>query len=128
MKRLITTILITLFLAAFVATAGCTKTEIRYVCVNGNEVSNKTMCPTNKISAVKKTEAETYARNYVNAYFTPFGGKVQLVSSFLNTSAGDHFVTFVVTEKDGKPYETVVKVDGLTGKVECSDKCEYLSE
>jgi hypothetical protein len=127
MKRLITTIIITLFLAAFIATAGCAKTEYKYICVDGKEYVNKSMCPTNKISAVKKTEAETYYRNYVNAYFVPYGGKVQLVSSYLNTSKGDYLATFVVSVKDGKPYETVVMVDGLTGKVECADKCDYIA-
>lgn len=127
MKRLITTILITLFLAAFIATAGCTKIETKYICVDGKEQVNKTMCPTNKIAALKKPEAESYAKNYVTAYFTPFGGKVQIVSSYLNSSEGDFYSTFIVTPKDSKPYETVLKIDGLTGKVECHNQCEYVT-
>ncbi len=125
MKSLAIIIIISL-LVAFIT--GCSGPEKVYVCVNGKEVQDKAQCPTNKLAGVKKVQAETYARNYVNAYFMSSGGRAQLVSSYLNPDVGDYFATFVVAEKNSQPYETVVVVDGKTGQVHCNQSCEYTGE
>jgi len=119
-------VIVGIFILGFIALAGCTKTEYVYVCANGRETPDKSICPTNKVAGVKKVEAENYAKRYVSAYFTPYGGKAQLVSSYLDPDQGDYFATFIVSEKGGTPYETVVGVDGITGKVNCTEKCEYI--
>jgi hypothetical protein len=107
--------------------AGCTKIEKVYVCANGKEVGNISSCPMNKVAGVKKLEAEEYAKNFVNAYFLPYGGKSQLVSSFLDPNKGDYFATFIVASKDSSPYQTIVCVDGITGIVNCTQNCKYIS-
>ncbi|MBW2968385.1 hypothetical protein KY362_07945 [Candidatus Woesearchaeota archaeon] len=110
------------------ALAGCTKTEIRYVCVNGGEpVIAKEMCKTNKIAEVEKREAEDYAQNYVKGYFAPYGGKVQMVSTYLNTADSDYYATFIVSVRDGAPRETIVVVDSITGQVRCNETCDYVT-
>ncbi len=127
MRRVIFFSIITLLLLGIVAVAGCAKTEYLYVCVNGSALPDKNMCPSNKLTAVKKTDAEEYAKRYVSAYFVPYGGKAQLVSSYLDRDKGDHMATFIVSEKGGSPYETIVAIDGLKGNVTCIDKCGYVS-
>lgn len=122
MKRLIIGIFILTLLLNVVA---CTKTVEVYVCANGKREMDPNACPTNKVAGVNKKDAESYARNYVNAYFTAMGGRAQMVSSYLNPDQGDYLATFVVSEKDGDPYETVVVVDGKTGQVKCSENCGY---
>jgi len=124
MKMQLIVILSCLLLAIL---AGCTKTEKVYVCVNGKEVGNITLCPTNKVAGVKKIDAEEYSKNFVNAYFLPYGGKVQLVSSFLDPNKGDYFATFIVANKDSSPYQTIVAVDGITGIVSCTQNCKYIT-
>jgi|GEM_PF-3102018 len=126
MKNILVSVILCVFFMGFLAVAGCTKIETVYVCASGREVPEKEMCPTNKVAGVKKLDAEGYAKNYVNAYFLPYGGKAQLISSYLDTDKGDHFATFVVSEKGGSPYETVVTIDGLTGKVNCTERCDYV--
>jgi hypothetical protein len=126
MKRLTVAVLLLVFIAGFVALAGCTKTVTTYVCSSGREVPQKDMCPINKVAGVKKIEAEGYAKNYVSAYFMPYGGKAQMVSAYLDPDKGDFFATFIVATKDGAPYETVVLVDGVTGKVNCTENCKYI--
>jgi hypothetical protein len=126
MKKIISFSMIFLFLAAFIAISGCTKTEYVYVCADGSEKAEKSECSFNKIAGVKKMEAEIYAKNYVNAYFLPYGGKSQMVSSYLDPEEGDYFATFIVSEREGTPYETEVKIDGLTGKVSCEKECDYI--
>ena len=125
MKRSIALIIITLFLLSTVFLIGCTKTETIYVCATGRETPDKDTCGTNKVAGVKKTEAETYASRYVSGYFSSYGGKSQLVSSYLDPEKGDYFATFIVAERDSEPYETVVSIDGVTGQVSCSEKCDY---
>ena len=127
MKRLLTTLFIFLILAGTILVVGCTKTEYVYICANGMEVVAAEKCPSNKVAAIRKQEAETYARNYVTAYFTPYGGKAQFVSSYLNPDEGDYYSTFIVAERDGEPLQTVVVVDGITGQVACSEECEYIN-
>ncbi|MBW2965338.1 hypothetical protein KY363_07820 [Candidatus Woesearchaeota archaeon] len=122
-KTMLSMFVIILLLAAFLA--GCTKEVTVYVCADGKTAQNKTSCGINKVAGVSKIEAETYAKNYVTAYFLPYGGKAQMVSSYLDAKEGDFLATFIVAEKDGTPYETEVTVDGLTGKVSCKTKCEY---
>jgi hypothetical protein len=109
-----------------IVVAGCAKTEPIYICANGKEVPDKAVCKTNKVAGVKKTEAENYAKNYVSAFFIPYGGKSQVVSSYLDPDQGDYFATFIVADKGGAPYQTVVLIDGVTGKVNCTEKCEYV--
>ena len=111
---------------SILAVSGCTKEVKIFVCANGQEVSEASACPTNKVAGVKKKDAEGYARNYVNAYFATIGGRAQLVSSYLDPDRGDYFATFVVSEKGGSPYETLVSVDGKTGRVNCTQSCEYI--
>jgi hypothetical protein len=48
-----------------------------------------------------------------------------MVSSYLDKDLGDYFATFIVAKKDGSPYQTVVLIDGVTGKVNCSENCDY---
>jgi hypothetical protein len=115
--------LVSLLVLAFIA--GCTKIEKVYVCANGLEVPDQSACGVNKVAGVKKVDAETYAKNYVGAYFVPYGGKSQMVSTYLDKELGDYFATFIVAKKDGAPYQTVVLVDGVTGKVNCTENCEY---
>ena len=118
-------IIMGVFFIGLLVLVGCTKIEKVYVCVNGQEVPDNKLCPTNKIAGVKKADAENYANRYVSAFFAPYGGKAQLVSSYLNPDQGDYMATFIVSEKGGLPYETVVSIDGVTGKVNCTEKCEY---
>ena len=127
MKRLLTTLFIFLILAGAIVIIGCTKTEYVYICANGLEVASAEQCPSNKVAAIRKQEAESYARNYVTAYFSPYGGKAQFVSSYLNPDEGDYYATFIVAERDGEPLQTVVVVDGITGQVECSEECGYVN-
>jgi len=121
-------ILISVSILILLALAGCTKIEYKYVCANGIEVTDKTECPTNKVAGVKKIEADGYARNFVNAYAGARQGRAQLVSSYLDPDQGDYFATFVFTEQDDKTYQTVVKVDGKTGQVECNQGCDYVGK
>ncbi|MFC1741374.1 hypothetical protein ACFL3V_02475 [Nanoarchaeota archaeon] len=123
-KTLPLMIIITLLLG--MTLAGCTKIETVYVCADGREVPDKESCGVNKVAGVKKMEAEKYAQNYVTAYFLPYGGKSQLVSSYLDTKEGDYKATFIVSEKGGNPYETEVTIDGITGKVSCNTECDYI--
>lgn len=122
-KNIFSMFAILLLLAALLA--GCTKEVTVYVCADGRTAENKTSCGINKVAGVSKIESETYAKNYVTAYFLPYGGKAQMVSSYLDAKEGDFVATFIVAEKDGTPYETEVLVDGLTGKVSCKSKCDY---
>ena len=126
MKKVFAGLIFCIFLMGFIAVSGCTKTEYIYVCANGRETPDKAICTTNKVAGVKKTEAESYSQRYVSAFFTPYGGKSQLVSSYLDPNQGDYFATFIVSEKGGNPYETVVSVDGVTGKVNCTNNCDYV--
>jgi len=126
MKKLISVFMMSFFVLALFAIAGCTKIEKVYVCANGKEVTDIKVCGINKVAGVKKMEAEEYSKRYVGAYFSPYGGKTQLVSAYLDPDAGDYFATFVVAEKEGTPYQTVVIVDGKTGKVNCTEKCDYV--
>ena len=126
MKRWLSIVLVFTFLFSMVAIAGCTKTVTNYVCVNGSVLPAAGLCGTNKLAAVKKVDAETYAKNFVNAFFTPYGGKSQLVSSYLDPNKGDYFATFVVAAKDASPSQTVVSIDGVTGKVSCTENCDYV--
>jgi hypothetical protein len=123
MRKILSLAILCVFLSGLLFTSGCKEPEpvIVYVCENGDEVSQKYLCR----DAVKKKDAENYAKRYVSAYFVPYGGKAQLVSSYLDPEKKDYFATFVVSEKGGTPYETVVSVDGLTGQVNCTSKCEY---
>jgi hypothetical protein len=123
-KALIAVVLCALFLG-FIFVLGCTKVEKIYVCANGHEFPDKALCPINKVAGVKKVDAETYAKSYVSAFFNPYGGKSQMVSSYLDPDKGDWFATFIVAKKDGAPYQTVVLVDGVTGKVNCTENCDY---
>ncbi len=107
---------------------GCTKIEYKYICANGLEAIDKAECGINKIAGVKKIEAEGYARNFVNAYAQSKQGRAQLVSSYLDTDKGDYFATFVFTEHDQTTYQTVVKIDGKTGQVECFEACTYVGK
>lgn len=124
MKRLIMIAIVCVFLAAFIISAGCKEPEptFVYVCANGKEMPQKHMCR----DAVKKTDAENYAKRYVNAFFLPYGGKSQLVSSYLDVDTHSYIATFVVAKKGGEPYETEVSVDGVTGKVNCTKRCDYV--
>jgi hypothetical protein len=124
MRRIISIFLSFMLILSFLALFGCKEPEpvIIYVCENGQEVPKKAFCR----DAVKKSDAESYAKRYVSAYFNPYGGKSQLVSSYLDAEQGDYFATFVVSEKDGEPYETVVSINGMTGKVNCTEKCGYI--
>lgn len=122
MKKLIIALILTFLFLNIVA---CTKEVKVYVCANGKEVMDASECPTNKLAGVAKRDAETYARNYVNGYLAPRGGRAQLVSTYLDPDKGDYFSTFIVTEKEGEPYETVVSIDGKTGQVTCKEKCSY---
>lgn len=124
MKRLVFAVLLFVFIAGFIAVAGCTKTV--YICSSGREVEQKEMCPTNKVAGVKKVEAEGYAKNYVSAYFLPYGGKAQMVSAYLDPEKGDYYATFIVATRDGTPFQTVVLIDGVTGQVNCTEKCDYV--
>jgi hypothetical protein len=124
MRRFIVAFIVGVMLLSVLA--GCTETLTVYICANGKEVPDKALCATNKVAGVKKVEAESYARNYVSAFFSPYGGKAQLVSSYLDPDKGDYFATFIVAEKDSAPYQTVVLVDGVTGKVNCTEKCDYV--
>jgi len=125
MRSLLLFFIISTFLLSIVV-AGCTETVTVYICANGKEVPDKAACTTNKVAGVKKTDAETYSKNYVGAFFIPYGGKSQMVSSYLDPDKGDYFATFIVAEKGGAPYQTVVLIDGVTGKVNCTEKCEYV--
>lgn len=126
MRKMFAGLIFCVFLMGFIAVAGCTKTEYVYICPNGAEVPDKSVCKTNKVAGVEKRDAESYAKRYVGAYFSPYGGKAQLVSSYLDPDKSDYFATFVVSEKDGEPYETVVSIDGVTGQVNCTDNCDYI--
>ena len=123
-NRLIVIAIICVFLAAFIISAGCKEPEpkIIYVCENGKHVVNDNLCR----DAVKKSDAENYAKRYVNSYFLSYGGKAQLISSYLDPDAHAYMATFVVAEKGGEPYETEVAVDGITGKVNCTESCNYI--
>ncbi len=123
-NRLVMIAIVCVFLAAFIISAGCKKPEPTYVyvCANGKEMPQKYMCN----DAVKKTEAESYAKRYVDAYFLPYGGKAQLISSYLDVDTSSYISTFVVADKGGEPYETEVSVDGVTGKVNCTKECAYI--
>ncbi len=123
MGRLMAAVIFSVLILGFIALVGCTKTEKVYVCPNGKETTDKSLCPTNKVAAVSKRDAENYAKRYVSAYF--YGGKSQLVSSYINPDEGDYYATFVVSQRDEEPYETVVVIDGITGKVNCSENCDY---
>ncbi len=122
MKRLIFGFIVAMLLFSII---GCTKTVEVFVCANGLKVSDASKCPTNKVAGVKKQEAEQYSRNYVNAYFTAKGGRAQLISSYLDADKGDYFATFVVSPREGEPYETIVSIDGKTGQVNCTSECGY---
>ena len=125
MKKLISVIILCVLLGALLALFGCKEPEPRivYVCENGKEVDTKKLCR----DAVRKTDAENYAKRYMNAYFLPYGGKSQLVSSYLDSEKEDYFATFVVADKGGQPYETEVSIDGITGKVNCTKECGFLN-
>jgi hypothetical protein len=118
-------LMIIVLVLGFVALAGCTKTETKYVCPNDDVVIARDMCKTNAVASVTKKDAEQYAQNYVKAFFTQQGGKYQMVSSYLNRTTSSHYATFIVSEREGTPYETVVVVNGLTGTVRCDQACEY---
>ena len=126
MKRMLSVLVIFLVLAAFIIMVGCTKVETVYICANGRQVIDQAECSTNKVAAVKKQDAESYARNFVNAYFISYSGKVQFVSSYLDADVGDYKATFIVSEKDGSPVQTKVLIDGVTGEVRCMENCEYV--
>jgi hypothetical protein len=123
MRHPLAIFIFSVLVSAMVLVAGCSKTV--YVCVNGVEVEDKAKCAVNKLAAVTKDNAESYATRFVTAYFTPYGGKVQIVSSYLDASTGDYLATFVVADKSGTPYQTVLSIDGVTGKVTCKEKCDY---
>ncbi|HII71808.1 TPA: hypothetical protein HA265_03575 [Candidatus Woesearchaeota archaeon] len=124
MKKLILLVIISLLLLNIVA---CTKVVKVYVCANGNEVNDKNACPTNKVAGVKKKDAEIYARNYVNAFFLGRGGRAQLVTTYLDPNKGDFMANFIVADKGGEPYETIVMIDGKTGQVSCTENCGYVT-
>jgi hypothetical protein len=124
MRKFIIPVFLALLLCLTVL-VGCTKIEKVYVCADGMEYPEKAACGVNKVAGVKKMEAEKYANNYVQAYFIPYGGKARLVSSYLDPKEGDYKATFIVSDKDGSPYETKLLIDGLTGEVSCKDKCDY---
>ena len=126
MKKIAFLVILCVFILGTVAIAGCTKVEKVYVCASGRESPTKDTCGINKVAGIKKQEAESYAKNFVGAYFTQYGGKAQLVSSYLDPEKGDFFATFVVGMKDSEPYQTVVSVDGVTGKVNCTENCQYV--
>jgi PBP1b-binding outer membrane lipoprotein LpoB len=114
-------LLVALLVLSFIALSGCTK--YLYVCSTGEEVEEKAEC---KVTRIDKNDAENFAKRYVSAYFSD--GKSQLVSSYLDLNKGGYFVTFIVSEKNGAPYETVVLVDKTTGKVTCNEKCNYVTD
>jgi len=123
MRKLFAFIIAAMMVLGMFALFGCKEPEpvYVYICANGKEVSSKQMCG----DAVSKNDAENYAKRYVSAFFTPYGGKAQLVSSYLDMEINNYFATFVVADRDGMPYETIVEIDGVTGKVNCTEKCDY---
>ncbi|MFH1063586.1 MAG: hypothetical protein V1729_00735 [Candidatus Woesearchaeota archaeon] len=126
MKRLSCIIILSVLILGLISVAGCSAPEPQYICASGKITPVKEDCKTNRVSGVTKKDAESYSSRYVTAFFAPYGGKSQLVSSYLEPDEGDYYSTFIVSEKDGTPYETVVKVDGMTSKVACYDKCDYV--
>lgn len=124
MKKPLSIMIMFIFLVGFLSLFGCKEPETItvYVCENGKEVSKKSLCA----EAVSKKDAESYATRYVGAYFNPYGGKSQLISSYLDPEAHNYVATFVVAVKDGEPYETEVSVDGITGQVTCRKNCDYV--
>lgn len=127
MKRLTTIPILLVLILSFTALAGCTKVEHVFVCADGKQMEDPAQCATNKLAGVSKVEAESYARNFVNAYFIPYSGKVQFVSSFLDATEGDYKATFIVSEKGGSPMQTKVLIDGVTGEVSCLETCDYVN-
>ena len=124
MRKLLSIMILCIFFIGFLALFGCKEPETIkvYVCENGKEVKTKSLCA----EAVSKKDAESYAKRYVGAYFTPYGGKAQLISSYLDAEAHNYIATFVVAVKEGEPYETEVTVDGITGQVTCKKNCDYI--
>ncbi len=125
MKRLSFIIILSVLVFGLISVAGCTP-EQQYDCANGKVTLDKSECGINKVAGVNKKDAENYAKRYVTAFFAPYGGKSQIVSAYLEPEEGDYYATFIVAEKDGTPYESVVKIDGVTGKVACATFCAYV--
>ncbi len=114
-------ILVTLLVLSLFIISACSKTV--YICANGQETEEKETCPYNKISKVSSKDADKFSTNFVTGFLQAQGGRAKFVSSYADK--GDYFVTFIVNPKDNTPYETVVQVDGITGKVKCTENCQY---
>ena len=110
-----------LLICSLLVLSACKKTI--YICANGNAVDIKEDCPYNKITKISQKDAEKFGTNYVGAYVQALEGKAKLVSSF--NEKGDYFATFIITPDEGIAYETVVQIDGITGKVNCTEGCQY---
>ncbi|MBN1175285.1 hypothetical protein JXA48_01440 [Candidatus Woesearchaeota archaeon] len=141
MKRVILLILVTLTLiltacgtqeiylcsdGSFGGGQVATSDNLVYFCPDGRQTTNYNSCTFEKQIVILQKDAETKALNFVNGHLRANGWQATLVN--VNVVDGNWLAQVVVSKYDNPSFETVVKVDGLTGFATCDRNCDYLEE
>lgn len=97
-----------------------------YFCPDGRQTTNYNSCTFEKQIVILQSDAEVKALNFVNGHLRANGWQATLVN--VNVVDGNWLAQIVVSKYDNPSFETVVKVDGLTGFATCDRNCDYLEE
>lgn len=103
-----------------------TSNNVVYFCPDGRQTTNYNSCTFEKQIIILQKDAEVKALNFVNGHLRANGWQSTLVNA--NVVDGDWLAQIVVSKRDSPSFETVVKVDGLTGFATCDRNCDYLDE
>ena len=103
-----------------------TTDNLLYFCPDGMQTTNYASCTFDKQIVIYQDDAELKAINFVNGHLRANGWQAQLVN--VNTVEGDWLAQIIVSKFDNPSFETVIKVDGVTGFASCDRNCDYLEE
>ena len=100
--------------------------KVVYFCPDGRQTLDYNSCTFDQQIVINQKDAEEKALNFVDGHLRANGWQSTLVN--VNVVEGNWLAQVVVSKYDNPSFETIVKVDGVTGFASCDRNCDYLEE
>ncbi|MGM5481795.1 MAG: hypothetical protein ACQESE_05300 [Nanobdellota archaeon] len=95
-----------------------------FICPDGSKTTSVEGCSYPLQRTVDNRAAEDNAMQYIQGYVSANGWSPRIVN--VNFDNGSYYAQVIVSKYDENPFETTLKIHGVTGSVTCEDGCFYL--
>jgi len=99
--------------------------NVIFHCPDGHNTLNYDSCKFEKPITITSKVAENKALSFVDGYTRASGWSSKLVTVYAEN--GNWYAQIVLSKRDEHPFETIVRINGTQGIVNCEKNCQYQS-